>query len=72
MRVTELNNNELYQLKDTLYCDAYYNMEALPGLTDEQKNEVYAAQYPDDISDQLIFDVYSDIYFVEEDFWCNV
>ena len=71
MHVTELNDNELYELKDKLYCDAYYDSDNLPSMTDAQICEVYDAEYPDGISDELIFDVYDGIGFVKDDFFCN-
>lgn len=72
MHVTELNNDELYQLKDTLYCDFYYNQDGLPELTDEQYDHIENADYPDDISDEVVHEIYSGILFSKDDFWCNV
>ena len=72
MSVKELNQDEMYQLKDTLYSDFYYYRENLPELTDEQRNHIESAEYPDDISDSIIHEVYGDISFVKDDFWCNV
>ena len=69
----DLNADELLELKDRLYWDNYldYNND-LEFMTDEQKAIVDNATSPDDIPDEIIFDVYGDILFVEEDFWCNI
>ena len=37
MRVTELNDDEMYELKDTLYTDFYYNQEALPHMIESER-----------------------------------
>ena len=41
-------------------------------MTDKQKEEIENALCTDDIPDELVHNLYADIYFVEEDFWCNV
>lgn len=68
MKVTELNSNELYQLKQELY----YMEEILPNLTSERLDAIKDADIPDNIPDQIVYEVYSGINFVEDDFWCNV
>lgn len=68
MRVTELNNDEMLQLKEALF----YGADILPEMTDKQKVEIENALCTDDIPDELVHNLYADIYFVEEDFWCNV
>lgn len=68
MKVTELNHDELYQLKQELY----YMTEVLPNLTAERIVAIKDAEYPDDIPDQIVYEAYEGIHFVEEDFWCNV
>lgn len=68
MNVTELNSNELYQLKQELY----YTEEILPNLTTERLAAIRDADIPDNIPDQIVYDVYSGINFVKDDFWCNV
>lgn len=72
MDVTELNNDELYQLKDTLYCDFYYNRDDLPELTDKQRSHIKYADYPDDISDEVVHEIYGSYIFSKDDFWCNI
>ena len=72
MDVTELNEDEMYQLKDTLYCDFYYNPDDLPKLTDEQRSYIESAEFPDDISNKIVYEIYGGTSFVKDDFWCNV
>ena len=66
--VTELNENELYQLKE----DLYYGIKDLGWLTVEERNEVECAYFPEDISDEIVFKVFCDTDFVMEDFFCNI
>ena len=68
MNVTELNNDEMLQLKESLF----YGADILPEMTDKQKEEIENALCSDDIPDELVHNLYADIYFVEEDFLCNV
>ena len=68
MKVTELNHDELYQLKQELY----YMTDVLPNLTAERLVTIKDAEYPEDIPDQIVYEAYDGIYFVEDDFWCNV
>ena len=72
MHVIELNNDELYQLKDTLYCDFYYNHDNRPDLTDDQRSHIESAELPDDIADEVVYEIYNGVNFVKDDFWCNV
>ena len=65
--VTELDSDELWELKDRLFWDV--DSEE---MTDKQRNIVLDAVNQDDIPDELIFDVFDRYSFVEEDFWCNV
>lgn len=65
--VTELNANELWELKDKLFWDI--DSEE---MTEWQRNIVLDAIDQDDIPDELIFDVFGHYSFVEEDFWCNI
>ena len=68
MNVTELNSNELYQLKQELY----YMDEILPNLTTERLAAIRDADIPDNIPDQIVYEVYNGVNFVKDDFWCNV
>ena len=68
MHVTELNSDELYQLKQELY----YMEEILPNLTTERLAAIKDADIPDNIPDQIVYEMYEGIDFVEDDFWCNV
>ena len=58
MRVSELNADELYQLKEDLY---YGRIELMKSFDS-----------PHDIPDTLVYDEYHHIDFVKEDFWCNM
>lgn len=71
MHVTKLNLNEMYELKDNLYSNFYYDMDALPELTEEQRSYIENADYPDDIDDEIIYEIYDDYDFVKDDFFCN-
>lgn len=71
MRVTELNDDEMYELKDTLYTDFYYNQEALPHMIESERDVLASATYPTDIPDWLMHNLYSGTEFTEDDFWCN-
>lgn len=71
MHVTKLNPNEMYELKDNLYSNFYYDMDALPELTEEQRSHIENADYPDDIDDEIIYEIYDDYDFVKDDFFCN-
>ena len=63
--VTELNQNELQELRSRLY----YQL-----LDDGSLNEVMGKEIDseDDIPMDFVKDYYADTSFVEEDFWCNL
>lgn len=68
MHVTELNSDELYKLK----LELCYMEEILPNLTTERLAAIKDAACPDDIPDQIVYEMYEGIDFVEDDFWYNV
>lgn len=68
MTVKELNQEEKLQLKEALV----YGADNLPLITKEQQKIIDKAFSSDDISDELVEDIYTDINFVKEDFFCNV
>ena len=68
MNVSELNYEEMLQLKESL-C---YGADILPEMTDAQKKICDEAYCADDIPDELVYELYDGISFVPEDFWCNV
>ena len=72
MKVEQLNDDEMYELKDKLYTDFYYNQEALPQMIETERNVVASATYPSDIPNWLIYNVFHGIEFTKDDFWCNV
>jgi len=61
MDVTELNRDQLDELK----WDYYYGDNYDPKIVGENGLPIL---FPADIPDEIIFDVYAGIYFVEEDF----
>lgn len=65
--VEELTKNELWELKDKLY----WNPDA-EFLTDRQRIIVERADVQDDIPDELIYEVFGNCDFVDDDFWCNI
>lgn len=66
MHVTELNDDELWELKDVLY----WNPDA-EEMTDEQREEVDNAETQDEISNELVYDVFGKYDFCVSDFLCN-
>ena len=68
MTVKELNQEEKLQLKEALV----YGADNLPLITKEQQKIIDKAFSSDDISDELVEDIYADINFVKEDFFCNI
>lgn len=71
MRVTELNDDEMYELKDRLYTDFYYGKDRLPDLTKRQREAIEKAVYPPDIPNWVMYDLYNRASFVKDDFICN-
>ena len=63
--VTELNENELQELRSNLYHEL---------LDDGSLNEVMGKEIDseDDITMDCVKDYYADTSFVEEDFFCNL
>lgn len=55
MKVTELNQDQLEQLKWNYFYD-------------EDIDHKFAYDYPHEIPDEVIFEHFEHIYFVEEDF----
>jgi U3 small nucleolar RNA-associated protein 14 len=68
MTVKELNQEEKLQLKEALV----YGADNQPLITKEQQKIIDKAFSSDDISDELVEDIYADINFVKEDFFCNI
>ena len=67
MHVTELSEDELLELKGTLYLGTDIEYK-----TEEQQVEIDNADIPSDISDELVFALFDHYDFVEDDFLCNV
>jgi len=62
MEVRELNKEQLEELKTTYYFQLLVDdAEAFNNIND-----------PLDIADEVIFDYYGSIVFVEEDFFCSL
>lgn len=72
MKVEQLSDDEMYELKDKLYTDFYYNQEALPEMIANERNVLASATYPADIPDWLMYNLYQGTEFTEDDFWCNL
>ena len=62
-RVTELNENEIVELKTRLFYE-YLDSGDLDEILGDIDN-------PEDIPTDLVFTHYHEYFFVEEDFWCN-
>ena len=72
MRVTDLNDDEMYELKDKLYTDFYYNQDALPQMIESERKALEGATYPEDIPNWLMYNIFNCTEFAKDDFWCNV
>lgn len=46
MKVEQLSDDEMYELKDKLYTDFYYNQDALPQMIESERNVLASATYP--------------------------
>ena len=68
MTVKELNYEEKLQLKE----DLVYGSDILLPITKEQQKIIDEAFSADDISDELVEQIFEGIHFVKDDFWCNV
>ena len=68
MTVKELNQEEKLQLKESLV----YGSDILPLITKEQQKIIDEAISTDDISNELVEQIYEGIHFVKEDFFCNI
>ena len=68
MTVKELNQEEKLQLNEALD----YWADNLPLITKEQQKIIDEAFSTDDISDELVENIYEGINFVKEDFFCNI
>ena len=67
MHVTDLNADELNELKGDLF---YGNVETC-FLPKEKLEIIENAICPEDIPDELVIDVYKDFDFIKDDFFCN-
>lgn len=63
MDVTELDSGQLMQLK----WNMFYEDDCVE-LTERQKNCLRYCEYPEEIPNNLVYEVYGGISFVEEDF----
>lgn len=64
MNVTELTRDQLAYLKECLYYDA----DILPELTPGQRKAIDKVQIPEEIPNALVFEIFTGIDFVEDDF----
>ena len=65
MTVHDLDHYQLGDLRDALY----YGCPEYDDLTPEQQAEVDAADFPGEISDDIVFAAFEKYSFVEEDFF---
>lgn len=64
MSVHELNQDQLDELKVAYVC----------GLAQDEGRDPYmseVANAPDDIANEIIFELFKDITFTEDDFFCT-
>ena len=64
MNVTELTRDQLAYLKECLY----YDSETIPEMTSELRKAIDKAQIPEEIPNALVFEIFTGIDFVEDDF----
>lgn len=67
MNVTELTRDQLEYLKECLYYDSDI-VPIVPELTPELRKAIDKAQIPEEIPNALVFEIFSGIDFVEDDF----
>jgi hypothetical protein len=77
MDVTELCREELDELKTSLFYQFLELDDAQPfavvdPVLQRFKKELLSTDFPEEIPDQVIFEIYSGINFVKEDFFCNL
>lgn len=65
MRVTELSADQLSELKSNLF---YNYMDEPVEITWDAADRIESCQYYDDIPNELVFQLYDGICFVEDDF----
>lgn len=67
--VEELNEDEIFQLKNDVFY-AYYDEE------DEEQKRIFDIiknlEYPEQIPNELIYEIFAHISFTKEDFGCNI
>ena len=69
MHVTELTHEEISELKESLYW-AYANEDSM--LYDPNAEKLLAGiEDPNEIPNEMIYEYFDGISFVEEDFFCN-
>ena len=68
MTIYELNENEMYELKEKLY----YHCDEMAELNEAERYTVDEALTPEDIPDKIVYKAFGMYSFVEEDFFCNI
>lgn len=75
MDVKELNRDQLEELKDSLFWQIYHNDDEIPAFAVVDSAQPYTREtlpdYPHEIPDNIIFQVYAGISFVNDDFSCT-
>ena len=76
MTVKDLNQDQLETLKCTIFSDFLsadlFLIEKLEKrLTKEEIETIEQARDQFDISNEIVYKLYADVYFVEEDFYSN-
>lgn len=73
MSVYELSQDQLDELKSALFwrADEPSSTSELEPLTEEQREILQAAQFPEEIPDELLYAAFSHITFVPDDFSCS-
>ena len=68
MHVTELNDDELFELKEALYYNYYSDADL---LTYEQRVRVEDSLCTENVPIDIVYAAFGGIDFVKDDFWCN-
>lgn len=75
MTVFELNRDQINDLKDSLFYQFLDMDDAQPFAVIDpvlkgMEKTLLSCDFPDEIPDEIIFQVYDDICFVPDDFFC--
>ncbi len=68
MNVTELNNEQILELKNNIF----WNRIDYEKINDREEDILDGISCPEDIPDDVVFKKYDGITFTDDDFFCNI